>query len=31
MISLLPRFKQDTMNAVVDAKRRGGAFGQAFG
>jgi translation initiation factor 1 (eIF-1/SUI1) len=31
MISLLPRFKQDTMNAVVDAKRRGGSFGQAFG
>ena len=31
MLSLLPRFKQDTMNAVVDAKRRGGSFGQAFG
>jgi len=31
MISLLPRFKQDTMSAVVDAKRRGGSFGQAFG
>jgi len=31
MMSLLPRFKQDTMAAVVDAKRRGGSFGQAFG
>ena len=31
MMSLLPRFKQDTMSAVVDAKRRGGSFGQAFG
>lgn len=31
MLSLLPRFKQDTMAAVVDAKRRGGSFGQAFG
>jgi hypothetical protein len=31
MLSLLPKFKQDTMSAVVDAKRRGGSFGQAFG
>ena len=31
MLSLLPRFKQDTMAAVVDAKRRGGTYGQAFG
>ena len=31
MMALLPRFKQDTMAAVVDAKRRGGSFGQAFG
>ena len=31
MLSLLPRFKQDTMSAVLDAKQRGGSFGQAFG
>lgn len=31
MLSLLPRFKQDTMAAVVDAKRRGGSYGSAFG
>ena len=31
MLTLLPKFKQDTMDAVVDAKRRGGSFGQAFG
>tara|TARA_R110002167_G_scaffold34895_1_gene111456 strand:- start:415 stop:2496 length:2082 start_codon:yes stop_codon:yes gene_type:complete len=31
MMSLLPRFKQDTMSAVVDARQRGGSFGQAFG
>ena len=31
MMSLLPRFKQDTMAAVVDAKRRGGSYGSAFG
>ena len=31
MLSLLPRFKQDTMAAVVDAKRRGGTYGSAFG
>ena len=31
MMSLLPQFKQDTMSAVLDAKRRGGSFGQAFG
>ena len=31
MMSLLPKFKQDTMLAVVDAKRRGGSYGAAFG
>ena len=31
MTSILPTFKQETMNAIVDAKRRGGSFGQAMG
>ena len=31
MISLMPRFKQEAMRGVVDAKRRGGSYGQAFG
>ena len=31
MMSLLPVFKENTMAAVVDARRRGGSFGQAFG
>lgn len=30
MISLLPKFKKDTMAAVLDAKRRGGTYGKAF-
>ena len=31
MISLMPKFKQEAMRGVVDAKRRGGTYGQAFG
>ena len=31
MTSILPQFKQETMNAIIDAKRRGGSFGQAMG
>lgn len=31
MLTLLPVFKENTMAAVVDARRRGGSFGQAFG
>ena len=31
MTSILPQFKQETMSAIVDAKRRGGSFGQAMG
>jgi hypothetical protein len=30
MVSLLPRFKQETLSSVLDAKRRGGSFGNAF-
>ena len=31
MLSLLPAIKQDTIQAVAEAKRRGGSFAQAFG
>lgn len=31
MLSLLPSIKQDTIQAVADARRRGGTFAQAFG
>lgn len=31
MLSLLPRFKSETIASVADAKRRGGSFGAAFG
>lgn len=31
MMAMLPVFKQNTMAAVVDARKRGGSFGQAFG
>ena len=31
MLSLLPSIKQDTIQAVAEAKRRGGSFAQAFG
>jgi hypothetical protein len=31
MINLLPVIKNDTINAVADARRRGGRFSSAFG
>ncbi|MEK9699629.1 MAG: hypothetical protein VW270_27875, partial [Candidatus Poseidoniales archaeon] len=31
MLSMLPAIKQDTLQAVVDARRRGGSFASAFG
>ena len=31
MMSLMPSIKQDTIQAVLDARRRGGTFAQAFG
>jgi hypothetical protein len=30
MLNLLPRIKQDTLNAVIDSKNRGGSFSKAF-
>jgi hypothetical protein len=31
MMNMLPSFKESAMQGVLDAKRRGGSFGQAFG
>ena len=31
VINMLPIIKRETMNAVADAKQRGGAFAQALG
>jgi len=31
IMSLMPSIRQDTLRAVVDARRRGGTFAQAFG
>ena len=30
MLNLLPRIKQDTLNAVIDGQNRGGSFSKAF-
>jgi SLT domain-containing protein len=30
MLNLLPSIKQDTLNAVIDSKNRGGSFSKAF-